>query len=49
LNLLRAGGSDYPMSLLARAGIDLSQPDTVRAVSAELDSLVGRLETELNM
>jgi oligoendopeptidase F len=49
LNLLRAGGSDYPMTLLARAGVDLSQPDTVRAVSAELDSLVGRLETELGV
>jgi oligoendopeptidase F len=47
LNLLKAGGSDYPMSLLARAGVDLSQPDTVRAVSAELDSLVERLEQEL--
>jgi len=47
LNLLKAGGSDYPMSLLARAGVDLSQPDTVRAVSAELDSLVGRLQQEL--
>ena len=32
LELLRAGGSDYPMNLLARAGVDLSQPDTVRAV-----------------
>ena len=47
LDLLRAGGSDYPMNLLARAGVDLSQPDTVRAVSVELDTLVGRLETEL--
>jgi oligoendopeptidase F len=47
LALLRAGGSDYPMNLLARAGVDLSQPDTVRAVSAELDMLVGRLEAEL--
>ena len=47
LDLLRAGGSDYPMSLLARAGVDLSQPDTVRSVSAELDMLVGRLEQEL--
>ena len=47
LNLLRAGGSDYPMRLLAGAGVDLSQPDTVRAVCAELDMLVGRLETEL--
>ncbi len=47
LSLLRAGGSDYPMRLLARAGVDLSQPDTVRAVTVELDSLVGRLEAEL--
>jgi oligoendopeptidase F len=48
LALLRAGGSDYPMNLLARAGVDLSQPDTVRAVGAELDMLVGRLEKELS-
>ena len=47
LTLLRAGGSDYPMTLLARAGVDLSQPETVRAVSGELDALVGRLETEM--
>src|SRR6185295_14479025 len=47
IGLLRAGGSDYPMTLLARAGVDLSQPDTVRAVSAELDRLVGQLEIEL--
>ena len=37
LALLRAGGSDYPMDLLRQAGVDLSQPDTVRAVAAELD------------
>ena len=48
LSLLRAGGSDYPMNLLARAGVDLSQPETVRAVSAELDLLVARLEMELD-
>ena len=47
LSLLRAGGSDYPMTLLSRAGIDLSQPDTVRAVVIELDGLVTRLEEEL--
>ena len=38
---------DYPMDLLSRAGVDLSQPDTVRAVATELDMLVGRLESEL--
>jgi oligoendopeptidase F len=47
LNLLRAGGSDYPMELLRTAGVDLSQPDTVRAVVDQLDSLVSRLEKEL--
>jgi oligoendopeptidase F len=47
LALLRAGGSDYPMTLLEQAGVDLSQPDTVRAVAGELDLLVERLEAEL--
>ncbi len=47
LSLLKAGGSDYPMKLLARAGVDLSQPDTVRAVGDELAMLVGKLEQEL--
>ena len=48
LSLLRAGGSDYPMNLLSRAGVDLSRPETVSAVSAELDMLVGRLEAEIS-
>jgi len=48
LALLSSGGSDYPMSLLSRAGVDLSQPDTVRAVTTELDVLVGKLEAELS-
>jgi oligoendopeptidase F len=47
LDLLRAGGSDYPMNLLARAGVDLSLPDPVRAVVQQLDGLVDRLEREL--
>ncbi|MEY4636152.1 MAG: Oligoendopeptidase plasmid [Acidobacteriota bacterium] len=47
LDLLRSGGSAHPMTLLKRAGVDLSQPDTVRAVVAQLDGLVTRLEAEL--
>jgi oligoendopeptidase F len=47
LDLLRSGGSDYPMEQLKRAGVDLSQPDTVRAVVNQLDGLVSRLEKEL--
>jgi oligoendopeptidase F len=48
LALLRSGGSDYPMELLRTAGVDLSQPDTVRAVVDQLDDLVTRLERELD-
>lgn len=44
LDLLAAGGSDHPMALLRRAGVDLSEPATVRAVVAQLDTLVTRLE-----
>jgi oligoendopeptidase F len=44
LTLLKAGGSDHPMTLLQRAGIDLSKPETVRAVIDQLDALVTRLE-----
>jgi oligoendopeptidase F len=49
LALLRAGGSDYPMRLLARAGVELSKPDTVEAVCLELDSLVSQLESALGV
>ena len=44
LTLLKSGGSDHPMALLQRAGVDLSRPQTVRAVVDQLDGLVDRLE-----
>jgi oligoendopeptidase F len=44
LGLLAAGGSDHPMALLRDAGVDLSEPATVRAVVDQLGSLVSRLE-----
>ena len=44
LTLLKSGGSDHPMTLLLRAGVDLSQPETVRAVVDQLDDLVTKLE-----
>lgn len=47
LALLKSGGSDHPMTLLQKAGVDLSKPETVKAVSAQLDGLVDRLEREL--
>lgn len=47
LDLLRAGGSDHPMVLLQRAGVDLAQPTAIRALVARLDRLVGELESAL--
>ncbi len=47
LTLLKSGGNDYPMEQLKKAGVDLAQPDTVRAVLEQLDDLVSRLEREL--
>jgi hypothetical protein len=35
------------MELLRRAGVDLGQPDTVRAVVVQLNGLVDRLEQEI--
>ncbi len=47
LTLLKSGGSDHPMPLLARAGVDLSKPQTVRAVVDQLDTLVTQLENAI--
>lgn len=44
LHLLGTGGSDHPMTLLKQAGVDLSEPSTVKAVVDQLDELVGKLE-----
>jgi oligoendopeptidase F len=47
LTLLKSGGSDHPMTLLQRAGVDLSKPETVRAVVDQLDTLVTELERSI--
>ena len=47
LNLLKAGGSDYPMELLRKAGVDLTKPEPVLAVIGQLDALVGQMEVEV--
>jgi oligoendopeptidase F len=48
LDLLRAGGSDYPMNLLKRAGVDLGTPGPAAAVVAQLDKRVTQLEEEIS-
>jgi oligoendopeptidase F len=47
LTLLRSGGNDHPMTQLKKAGVDLSESDTIRAIIEQLDTLVSRLEEEL--
>lgn len=47
LTLLKSGGNDYPMEQLKKAGVDLSKPETIQAVVAQLDDLVNRLDEEL--
>jgi len=42
---LSSGGTDYPMNLLAAAGVDLRTPEPVSAALGEFDRLVGELET----
>jgi oligoendopeptidase F len=46
LALLKSGGNDYPMEQLKKAGVDLSQRETVQAVVDQMDELVGQLEIE---
>jgi oligoendopeptidase F len=48
LTLLKAGGSDHPMALLQRAGVDLGRREPIRAVVDQLDVLVTRLEREVD-
>jgi oligoendopeptidase F len=44
LDFLRAGGSEYPLDVLRRAGVDLTSPEPVEETFAVLSSLVDRLE-----
>jgi oligoendopeptidase F len=44
---LKAGGSDYPMELMKKAGADLTDPATFDAVIALMDRMVAQLEQEM--
>jgi len=47
LELLRAGGSDHPIALLQKAGVDFDTSEPVDALVATMDRLVDELEREL--
>ncbi len=42
--LLASGGSDYPLELLARAGVDLTSPKPIEAGLAEFEGIVTEME-----
>ncbi len=44
LDFLSAGGSEYPLDVLRKAGVDLTAPEPVEETFAVLASLVDRLE-----
>ena len=44
LTMLAAGGSDYSLNILNRAGVDLTSPDPVRAGLAEFERVVAEME-----
>lgn len=46
LTLLKSGGNDLPMQQLQKAGVDLTQRETVQAVVDQLDELVTQMECE---
>jgi oligoendopeptidase F len=47
LDLLRAGGSDHPIALLQKAGVDFKTSEPVNALVTTMDKLVDQLEQEL--
>jgi oligoendopeptidase F len=46
LELLKSGGNDHPMKQLQKAGVDLSQRNTVQAVVDQMDELITQMEAE---
>jgi oligoendopeptidase F len=44
LNLLRAGGSDYPYELYKRAGIDMASPAPYQALVARMNRIMDDIE-----
>jgi oligoendopeptidase F len=45
LDLLKAGGSDYPLTLLKKAGVDMMTPEPAQAAFKNIDNLITEMET----
>lgn len=48
LNILRAGGSDYPYDILLDAGVDMASPEVYQAVIRRMDALMDEVEDILD-
>jgi oligoendopeptidase F len=48
LEFLKSGRSEYPIPTLAKAGVDMSKPDPILAVSKKMNSLLDELEKLMN-
>jgi oligoendopeptidase F len=48
MNLLKAGGSDYPHALLTRAGVDLATPAPYRALFKRMEAIMDQIEEILD-
>jgi len=44
LDLLRAGGSDYPYDLVKKAGVDLASPAPYQAIVARMNSIMDEID-----
>ena len=44
MNLLKAGGSDYPVEIIKKAGVDLTNKESFMAVVKRVEFLVNELE-----
>ena len=47
LDLLRAGGSDYPYELVKTAGVDLATPAPYQALVARMNAIMDEIEAIL--
>jgi oligoendopeptidase F len=48
LELLRSGGSDHPIALMQKAGVDFDTSEPVDALVTTMERLVGELEREID-
>ncbi len=44
LEFLKAGGSDYPLAILKKAGVDMTRPEPYAAAFTRFDQLIGEME-----